>query len=156
MAGPHGLFARNFPAPLREFVEVDYLHKLNDSEREWLAKFNDEEAGCFRKNPINRSVEQRREIWREVKARKQDVMGLAVLSRTDGMHSAWDGLEAPEQDWRVPAADLLHQNAVAGLLAALPSTPKDRRFRVKASLAHRSAVTRLVDINQRQLAQLKR
>lgn len=147
----HGCYSRNFPRALREFVEVDYLHKLNDDERAWLAKFNDEQAGCFRKNPLHTEQEQQREIWRNVRALKLDAHAEARGSVVD-----LEIVIQPDRDWLEPKEDLLHAHAVANLRAELPPLPKKAHCRVTVTKAHRAALARLVDINQRQLAGLKR
>lgn len=33
---------KNFPYPLREFVDADYLHKLSEEEKKWYFQFEDE------------------------------------------------------------------------------------------------------------------
>lgn len=43
---PHGLNPKTFPVSVREFVEIDYIHKLGPEERAWLARFNDRYHGA--------------------------------------------------------------------------------------------------------------
>ncbi len=154
MGKHHGLNPRCYPAPLREFVGIDYEHKLNEAEKAWLSKFSDEfERGCFEENPLHRSGKQRREIWRDVKARKQDAIGIA---RTLGELECVDDGEHPANasDWRKPVEDLVHAAAVESLRAVLPPIPRDPRRLVRMTKAHRAAVARLIDINHRQTAGL--
>lgn len=150
--------SRRYPAPLREYLECDYAHRLPPAERAWLARFTDELAGCFRAKALHRTVDQQRAIWRDCKAAKQDAMSLAklggILSYPDD--AGWEALEAPEQDWLVPREDMVHAAAVARLKSELPPEAKDRRLRVRTTPGHAQALRRLVDINRAQQAGLSR
>lgn len=163
-----GLHARNFPAPLREFIDVDYLDRLSPEEKAWLAKFNDEfHGGCFRANPLHGEQAQRRAIWRAKKAARHDALGVAkatsALEYPDGAFEeesqSWESIPATPQLWLDPAEDQRHVQAVKALKESLPELPANDRTRPKQTPArakkHAQAVRKLVAINEAQLIKLK-
>lgn len=85
---PHGANPRTFPLSVREYVEIDYIHKLSDAEVEWLAKFNDEYHGAtylptdHDKGCACEDCEDRRAAYRRKNAANNDVY---AISRTTGL-----------------------------------------------------------------------
>lgn len=67
---------------MRWKIDQDYLAKLSESEREWLAKFNDAHyGGDFRRSdPAEWDQTQRRAAWSEQRAAKRDAYTLVSLS----------------------------------------------------------------------------
>ncbi len=88
---PYGLAPRSFSPTVRDQVDQDYVDKLSDEEREWLAKFNQAfYDGSFRAFPPAEesissdtleegtwSPEERRVAYRANNARKRDAFGRA-------------------------------------------------------------------------------
>lgn len=76
-----GLNARHFPKVVQWQVDQDYAHKLNEEEREWLAKFNSEwHNASFGEEPIHDDAEQRREIYRNKNSANSDSYEIAKVS----------------------------------------------------------------------------
>lgn len=71
----HGLSKRSTYKKAREFVDYDYIGKLNDAEKLWLNKFSEEfYQGKFGKEEtrLNKG-EHRSECYRANNARERDV-----------------------------------------------------------------------------------
>lgn len=74
----------------QELLDQDYVHKLNDKEREWLERFNKEfVAGSFEKagkkyssKNLHKGKEKRKELYRENNKRKIDAHGVAKAMNT--------------------------------------------------------------------------
>lgn len=82
----HGLYARNFPKAIREFVDQDYTGQLSPEEKEWLARFNDEfYGGKFRKGikPLHTTQDDRRARWRELRSSRIDVFAQPILDHKE-------------------------------------------------------------------------
>lgn len=72
-------------------MDYDYVHRLSDSEREYLEKFSDEVYGAtFDKDPLHTDPEQRKALAREKNYRREDIMGRGLRrSREVGPADAW-------------------------------------------------------------------
>lgn len=60
----------------QEFLDMDYIDKLNDSEKEWLNKFIEEEVNAdFRHKgkKLNRTKKERQKIYNNNNARNRDI-----------------------------------------------------------------------------------
>lgn len=136
---PHGLNPKTFPLTVREFVEVDYIRDLSDSERQWLARFNDREHGAdFRKDNGETSVTDRRIAYKRKNKANQDVYATAraqglACSETAGLSGErvplLDTLAAEEQDLSRPPAYLKtaeYQSALAHLRSLLPENARNK------------------------------
>lgn len=68
----------------REQLEVDYLDKLSDKEKEWLNQFQEEEVITnFSKPPkFNKKKEEQRLLYRKNNARNRDLYGKAKVTNT--------------------------------------------------------------------------
>lgn len=60
----------------QELLDFDYLHKLNDKEKEWLNKFVSEEINAdFRHSkPLNKTKKQRKACYDRNNARNRDLL----------------------------------------------------------------------------------
>lgn len=60
----------------QDMLDFDYIEKLNDTEKEWLNKFVEEEVNAsFRhKKPLNKTSEQRKRCYTNNNARNRDVL----------------------------------------------------------------------------------
>lgn len=84
----YGLYSRFTPVIHREYHDQDYVHKLSDEEKTWLARFNETHLyGRTRKDgkdlypptpedvAEDRSSKKMREIYAENYVRRQDIHG---------------------------------------------------------------------------------
>lgn len=71
--GTQGAYGKNHPPTTRALVDYDYLHLLSPDEKRWLARFSNDWYGGRSEGLI----EDRREIHRDHKARKQDAFARA-------------------------------------------------------------------------------
>lgn len=84
-----GLASRNYPKPIRPFVDVDYAAKLSDEERTWLSTFLDGYyAGDFRASDDGQwPHEDRRKVWVSLNAIRRDAYAVSqageCLDQTD-------------------------------------------------------------------------
>lgn len=76
---PYGLHPRSFSRVVRDQVDQDYVDKLSDEDKEWLAKFNQAfYDGNFKgEGKEDWTTDQRRAAYRANNARKRDVYGRA-------------------------------------------------------------------------------
>jgi hypothetical protein len=71
----------------REFIDVDYVDKLTDKEKEWLNKFMDEYNGAnldfqnLKKN-IHNSKKLKKDCTDRVNARNRDIYAMAKANGT--------------------------------------------------------------------------
>lgn len=65
----------------RDLIEVDYLDKLNDEQKGWLDKFNNESINAsFDKNPkknLHKTKEQKKACYDANNARNRDILSRA-------------------------------------------------------------------------------
>jgi hypothetical protein len=73
-----------YPKSVQELVQIDYAHKLNLEEQNWLRAFNEAHFGsnpiCLEKivpGPI--SQEEKRRLWRELKRRERGYFAVRDL-----------------------------------------------------------------------------
>ena len=69
----------SYPKSVRELVQIDYAHKLNDAQQIWLAAFNEAEFGSnpeFLSELVGKKVTkaEKRKKWREIKRYQRDTM----------------------------------------------------------------------------------
>lgn len=84
-----GLNSRNYPKPIRPFVDVDYAQRLTDEERTWLATFLDGYyGGDFRASDDGQwPQDERRKTWVSLNGIRRDAYAVAqageCLDQTD-------------------------------------------------------------------------
>lgn len=96
----YGAYGRNHPASVRWMVDFDYLDKLTDEERAWLAEFSDCHYGAdFRHDPDKEwSTEERRATYIRKNAANADLYtAVAARSLVEPLEERPD-LEAREMD----------------------------------------------------------
>jgi hypothetical protein len=78
----HGLYARNFPKPLRWQVDCDYSDRMTPEERQWLSEFNDRWVGGDFRDTTDEEWprEARSEVNRSKNASRTDVYALSECS----------------------------------------------------------------------------
>lgn len=68
----------------QELIDFDYVDKLNDKEKDWLARFSEEYINAsFDKNPrknIQKSKKSRKEAYDRNNARNRDILTRAKAS----------------------------------------------------------------------------
>lgn len=92
VGGTCGLHARNFPLPIRGFVDQDYADNLSEQDQVWLAAFNDKYYGAdFRdtENGGTWSKDEQRAVNRDKNSARKDVFELA------NEYNMMDRLETP-------------------------------------------------------------
>jgi len=68
----------------KEYVDIDYKHKLSDEEAQWLSNFMDNYyGGRFAKDDEQNPIKDRKETWRRGHARRRDFMSSKFKSRVD-------------------------------------------------------------------------
>lgn len=140
---PHGLNPKTFPLSVREFVEIDYAHKLSSEEKEFLGRFNDQYHGAAytksdQENETPKETAARREAYRRKNKANGDVYavarasGLAVASNfgESGETAIVECLPSDEnQDWTDPEGYLEsaeYRRALARVRAHLPNNPRNK------------------------------
>jgi len=66
----------------QHLIDHDYIHKLNDEEKAWLSKFNEEYiSGTFDKvdneNNFHKTQDEKRECWRRNNSRNRCAMTIS-------------------------------------------------------------------------------
>lgn len=73
-----GLNPRKYSRIKQEYFEVDYIAKLSESEKEWLANFQYEELGAnVKEAKLNKSKKDKRRIYNENNARNRDTYSIS-------------------------------------------------------------------------------
>lgn len=74
-----GLYAKNFPASVRDKVDIDYGHKLTPEQRQWLATVLDATVGADTKamDELDLPTSLRRELYREKNVANRDLYAYA-------------------------------------------------------------------------------
>lgn len=72
--GTYGAYSKNHPRSVQWMVDYDYLNKLSDEEKEWLAQFTDEWVGgdLSSEAPLHATPEQRKAAYRKNNSQKRD------------------------------------------------------------------------------------
>lgn len=65
-------------------MDQDYINKLNDKEKEWLSKFNEEEYGNKLSKKTKRSKTQRKRIYDQTNARNRDLFNVGIKWNNGG------------------------------------------------------------------------
>lgn len=68
------------PKVRREFLDMDYIDKLNPKEKEWLNKFTEEYLNASFKNKpsdLHKSKKSKRTIYNQNNARNRDMFSIA-------------------------------------------------------------------------------
>jgi len=67
------------PRIRREYLDQDYIHKLNDEDKKWLSDFSEEWLGANFKHPgelIQKTDEERKECYRRNSRRNRDITSI--------------------------------------------------------------------------------
>lgn len=141
----HGLNPKTFPLSVREFIEVDYIHKLSAEEKAFLSRFNDQYHGAAytkadQEDESAAETAARRDAYRRKNKANGDVYSLARASglaftsvpnfNGRGETDIQECLQSDEnQDWTEPAEYLEsaeYRRALARVRAHLPSNPRNK------------------------------
>lgn len=71
------------PKVRREYLDMDYLHKLSEKEKAWLNKFVDEELNASFKNDksdLNKAKKQKKRIFNQNNARNRCLYGVTKIN----------------------------------------------------------------------------
>ena len=146
----YGLYARNFPKPARWKVDQDYISRLSDDERRWLAQFHDEYYGGFfspKREALHSTKELRRECYAANNATNADSYSIHEVSGR--LFSSEElPLFEPEslggQDGS-PLPSYLNDQEYKSLREQFRThLPKDRKARVNETPEMKKARTRLL------------
>lgn len=149
----YGLHPRAFPAPVQWKVDQDYLEKLTEEEKVFLARFNECFYGAdFRKDPNGEwSREERQKTYRAKNTVNRDAYEITRVSGR--LHFSADTPKAPEGAEGAGARDgsrtpsylnsETYKVALEELRMALDRKPRDDARILRA----RDALRRVVDEN---------
>lgn len=128
-----GLSRRDYPRNIRERFDYDYIDKLPDDAKRWLAEFNEAYycADFTGDDEHKWSTKQRRETYVAKNAANRDIYGIVKaaynLTMPDRMPEAADE-DAPAQDWSEPPPylnDPLYIEVVRQLREAIDARPRN-------------------------------
>lgn len=77
----------------REYLDMDYLDKLSEKEKEWLNKFTEEHLNASFQNSskdLNRSKTSKKKVYNENNARNRCLYGIAKASNRLDEVTYWD------------------------------------------------------------------
>lgn len=123
--GTYGAYPRNHPKAIRWMVDQDYVAKLSQEEREWLAAFNDRYYGADFRGDDEWSPEEKREAYRRKNAANADLLTRHREMMADADDPALE-IEVPEQDLG-PLPVFLSGPRYQGAVAAFRSHLKEGR-----------------------------
>lgn len=87
-------------------MDQDYVSKLNDKEKEWLSKFNEEFYGNVLSPKTKRSKKGRKEIFDQTNARNRDIYNVGLKSYMDSGFRGTTGDEDSTLDYVQASKDV--------------------------------------------------
>jgi hypothetical protein len=133
-----GLDPSVHPKPRQEYIDFDYIDKLNDDEKKFLSNFNEEYmSGSFQHkgNKLHRTKEERKDCYDRNNARNRDISSVHKARAMPFSQAMLENLEENEkainpestEDALITLMDLKEESKTTSLLHIEKPKSKGRR-----------------------------